>query len=381
MDMGPLQRSGPGVAQRVMALPLRARLRLAAALVIGVLALAATARWLHWQFTHVVLDDARISADMVVMASRVPGWVRQVPVTGGDTVAAGSLLVQVDARDQALAVRELEARLAALQARRAELEAQRVLADHSSASQIQAAQARLEAAHAAQGAAEAERRFAEAEHLRAIQLSATGAATRQRLEQTRAAMEQARQKAIGAAAEIRNAEAGHAMALAAREQLTVLDRQLATLEPQERELTATRDRAALDQQDRSLRMPFAGVVDKLFVDVGEYVLAGQRIIVVHDPDRVRVEANVKETEIRFFRPGTPVTISVDAYPGRRFPGVVDRVIGAATSEFALLPSPNPSGNFTKITQRLPIRVQFDPPPPPGLLRPGMLVRVEAEARE
>jgi membrane fusion protein (multidrug efflux system) len=74
-------------------------------------------------------------------------------------------------------------------------------------------------------------------------------------------------------------------------------------------------------------------------------------------------------------------VRVDAWPGRRFVGVVERVGGAATSEFALLPTPNPSGNFTKITQRLPLRVALDPPPPDGLLRPGMMVVVEAEARE
>jgi membrane fusion protein (multidrug efflux system) len=76
-----------------------------------------------------------------------------------------------------------------------------------------------------------------------------------------------------------------------------------------------------------------------------------------------------------------VLVTVDAYPGRRFEGVVERVGAAATSEFALLPAPNPSGNFTRITQRLPLRIALQPPPEPGLLRPGMLVRVEADARE
>jgi membrane fusion protein (multidrug efflux system) len=128
-------------------------------------------------------------------------------------------------------------------------------------------------------------------------------------------------------------------------------------------------------------MPFDGMVDRIFIDPGEYVLAAQRIILVHSPAAVRVEANVKETDIRFFRPGTPVRVTVDAYPGRVFQGEVDRVVEAATSEFALLPSPNPSGNFTKITQRMPIRVQLRPAPPPGLLRPGMMVQVEVEARE
>ena len=171
-----------------------------------------------------------------------------------------------------------------------------------------------------------------------------------------------------------------ALAQAAREEMEVIARQLEALGPQERELTAARDRAALDLADRTLRMPFDGVVDRIFMDPGEYVLAGQRIIMVHSPAQIRIEANVKETDVRHFRPGSPVTVTVDAWPGQVFTGVVDRMVEAATSEFALLPSANPSGNFTRITQRLPLRVRLDPPPPPGMLRPGMLVRITGEAR-
>jgi membrane fusion protein (multidrug efflux system) len=138
---------------------------------------------------------------------------------------------------------------------------------------------------------------------------------------------------------------------------------------------------ALDIADRTIRMPFDGSVDRVFVDAREYVAAGQRLLMLHDPARVRIEANVKETELRHFRTGTSVQVWVDAYPGRGFEGVVERVGGAATSEFALLPSPNPSGNFTKITQRLAIRVALRPPPEPGLLRPGMMVKVRASVGE
>jgi membrane fusion protein (multidrug efflux system) len=128
-------------------------------------------------------------------------------------------------------------------------------------------------------------------------------------------------------------------------------------------------------------MPFDGVVGRVFVDEGEYVTPGQRLVLVHDPARVRIEANVKETDIRHFRPGAPVRVRVDAYPSRVFEGRVERVGAAATSEFALLPSPNPSGNFTKITQRLPVRIALRPADADGLLRPGMMVEVQAAARE
>ena len=380
MDIGPPRPAAPQTITQARG-PGRRRLRLAALAVVALAALGVSARWLHWQFTHVVLDDARVASDMVMLASRVPGWVQRLPPSAGDSLRRGELLVQMDARDAALAVEELEARLTGIAARRAELQARMTLIDRQSESQGAAARAKLDSARASLPAEEAQRRFAEAELARAERLDATGAGTRQRLEQLRAGLDSARQRVISAGAEIRNAEALLAAAHAAREEMQVIARQLEALAPQERELTATRDRALLEREDRTIRMPFDGVVDRIFVDPGEYVLAGQRIILVHDPAQVRIEANVRETEVRYFRPGTPVRITVDAWPGRVFEGEVDRVVEAATSEFALLPSPNPSGNFTRITQRLPIRVRLNPAPTPGLLRPGMLARVEAVARE
>jgi membrane fusion protein (multidrug efflux system) len=239
--------------------------------------------------------------------------------------------------------------------------------------------ARLEAARAALPAAEAERVYAEGEFARATQLMGSGSGTRQRHDQTRSLLETATQRVLSVAAEIRTVEAQLAAAGAGREELTVLRRQRDAIEPQRLELVAQRERVALEIADRTIRMPFDGVVDRVFVDAGEYVTPGQRLLLVHDPARVRVEANVKETEIRHFRAGTPVRVRVDAYPGRRFEGVVERVGAAATSEFALLPSPNPSGNFTKITQRLPVRIALPQGAADGLLRPGMMVTVEAAA--
>jgi membrane fusion protein (multidrug efflux system) len=355
------------------------RLGIAAALLLAVLGAAGT--YLHRLYTHVIVDDARIAADMIAISSRVPGWVREVRVIAGDRAPSGEVVVRIDSRESELALAEIEARLASLAARRRELEARIVQVDATNSSQQDAQRARLEAARAALPAAEAERIFAESEYRRAQELMATGSGTRQRHDLTRALQDAARQKVLAAAAEIQNAEAQLAAAVAAREELTVLQRQLETLDPQQRELTAQRDRAALDLRDRTIAMPFDGSVDRIFVDPGEYVTPGQRIMLLHDPSKVRVEANVKETQVRFFRPGTAVTVSVDAWPGRHFEGVVERVGGAATSEFALLPTPNPSGNFTKITQRLTVRIRLEPPPPPGLLRPGMMVVVVGEARE
>ncbi len=359
----------------------RRHLRLAAALALGLALLGGGGLWLHRVLTHVTVDDARVAADMVALASRVPGWVSQVTVIAGDHAGQGQVVVRVDGRDSALALEELDAKLAGIAARRAEIAARIAQVDAETASQQAAERARLRAARAALPAAEAELRFAEAEYQRAVALLAGGGGTRQRQEQTRALLDAARQKVLTAEADIATAEARLAAAAAAREELVVLERQRDRLDPEARELRAQRERAALDLADRSIAMPFDGVVDRVFVDAGEYVMPGQRILLAHDPGRVRVEANVKETDVRFFRPGTRVAVSVDAWPGRRFDGVVERVGGSATSEFALLPSPNPSGNFTKITQRVPLRIALDPAPEEGVLRPGMMVVVRAAARE
>ena len=380
MDIGSPQRESLLNPLSARQRPRFRRLRLVALALAFLVALGFTLRWVQWQLTHVVLDDARIAADMVMLASRVPGWVVALPVTAGDRLAAGALLVQIDAREQALAVAEIEARIEGVAARHAELQARLTMIDRLSASQQEAARATLDAARAALPAAQSDRVFAAAELARAEGLIVTGAGTRQRLEQLHALFDLAQQRVITRGAEIRNAEAMMAVAQASREEMQVLARQIEALGPLGRELAAQRDRAALDLADRTIRMPFDGIVDRIFLDPGEYVLAGQRIILVHSPAQVRVEANVRETDLRHFRPGTRVRVTVDAWPGRVFDGVVDRVIEAATSEFALLPSANPSGNFTRITQRMPLRVQLSPSPEAGVLRPGMLVRVEAESR-
>ena len=309
------------------------------------------------------------------MSSRVPGWVTAVEVIAGDSVRKGDILVRIDDRESRLLVQELDAQLMGIARRREEIEARIKLTDRQTQSRITARQAAVRAAEAALAARTAQRDLAGQDNDRAEKLAPGGAITRARLDQTRAALETAKQQVLSAQADLENVRAVVAEAEAAREELTVLQSQLAELDPEEQRLRAQRERAALDLEDRTIVMPFDGVVDQTFVDEGEYVTPGQRLLMVHDPERIRVEANVKETDIRFFQPGKTVTITVDALPGRRFEGKVTRVGQAATSEFALLPNPNPSGNFTKITQRLPVRIAVQQDG--GEIKPGMMVELEA----
>jgi membrane fusion protein (multidrug efflux system) len=299
-----------------------------------------------------------------------------VGVIEGDTAREGGVLVRIDGRESNLLVRELDAQIAGIARSRDEIEARIALTDRQTQSRITARQASVRAAQAALAAATAQRDLARQDNDRTEQLASSGTITRARLDQTRAALETTRQQVLSAQADLEAARAALAEAEAARGELTVLQTRLAELGPEEDRLRVQRERAALDLDDRTIAMPFDGVVDRIFVDEGEYVTPGQRLLMVHDPERVRVEANVKETDIRFFRPGKTVTITVDALPGRRFAGTVTRVGQAATSEFALLPNPNPSGNFTKITQRLPVRIAV--PQDDGALKPGMMVELEAK---
>lgn len=330
--------------------------------------------WLWQQSTHVFVTDARVAADIVTISSRVPGWVTSVEAVAGDSVRKGDVLVRIDNRESRLLVQELDAQLAGIPRHREEIEARIALTDHQTQSRITAKQAAVRAADAALAAAKAQRNLIKAENDRAEKLASGGAITRAYLDQTRAALETAKQRVLSAQADLDNARAAVAEAQAARDELVVLQRQLAELGPEEQRLRAQRERSELDFEDRTIVMPFDGVVDQTFMDEGEYVSPGQRLLMVHDPERVRVEANVKETDIRFFRPGKIVTITVDALPGRRFEGAVTHIGQAATSEFALLPNPNPSGNFTKITQRLPVRITVQQDG--GQIKPGMMVELK-----
>jgi membrane fusion protein, multidrug efflux system len=331
--------------------------------------------WLYRQFTHIQIDDARIAADMVAVSSRVPGWITAVGVTSGDSAAKGELLVAIDSRDIRLRIEELEARLAGMAARREELQARLRMIDLRTASRLRGQAAAVVAAQATAAMAQARRNLAQIEARRAEQLAPSGALGQDQLDQARAALETARQQVNASEADVANAHSTVSQAQADREEVKVLGRQLAQLDHEEVELRAQRKRALLDLQDRSVVMPFDGVVDRTFVNPGEYVVPGQRLLLAHDPAAVRIDANVKETDIRHFRVGKKVRVSVDAVPGHVFEGTVFKVGHAATSEFALLPNPNPSGNFTKITQRLPVRIAV--PQREGLLKPGMMVEVEA----
>jgi len=328
--------------------------------------------WLHDRWTHVYVADARIDAATVVLASRSAGWVVELPVGDGDWVRKGEVLAVIDQREMELRLAGLAARQERLQAEQARLAAERQMADRRTAGAVAEARARLAVAEADHRVARSAHALARSVHERSATLHQRNVSSIQTMEETRTAAELAGHRISSTAAEIEAARAALAAAEADRARLEVLDRDLDVLRARTRELEAQRDIARLERDDRVLRAAFDGVVSRTFVEVGEYVAPGSRLLLYHDPSKVWVALNVKETEIHRFGIGSKARVTVDAWPGRTFEGEVTRIGHAATSEFALLPTPNPSGNFTKITQRLPVRIAIEQDG--DLLRPGMMVQ-------
>jgi membrane fusion protein, multidrug efflux system len=261
-----------------------------------------------------------------------------------------------------------------IRAQRETLAAELKMTEAQTGHRLQAQRHRVEAGRAAVQAARARYDFIRSEHTRIESLANTRVVSAQALEKAAADFKDAAEKRAQTAAELAVAEAQLLEAEAARQQSEVLQRKIEQLEAEELRLNAVQDQQRLEISDRTLRAPIDGVVDKLFVNPGEFVRQGQRLLLVHDPEAVWVDANVRETDVRKFAVGAPVTVLVDAYPDRTFKGRVVHIGSSATSQYALLPNPNPSGNFTKIVQRLPVKIKVDEAS--HMLRPGMMVEID-----
>ena len=238
---------------------------------------------------------------------------------------------------------------------------------------VRAGQAALAAARAVVAGTQNEVKQAKSDFDRAQSLLQRAVISKQRWENLRTHFRSVEQEHLRARADVAKAMASLQEAQASRQQIDVLRNHLTTLRHNREIIAVARDRQSLDFEDRTVKSALNGVVDRIFVDVGEYVSGGQRMMMIHDPSSIWINANIKETDIRDLKIGAVAQIVVDAYPDLEITGKVVRIGHAATSQFALLPNPNPSGNFTKITQRLPVKIAIDQID--GLLRPGMMVEV------
>lgn len=339
------------------ATPLWSRLAIplfAVVVALGFVALA-TLRFDEWVGNAVIqtTNDAYVRAELTRLSSRVSGEVLGVGVTDFQRVKAGDLLIQIDPADYQAQVAQAEPAVAAAQA-----------ALDNLANQIELQYATIAQAQAARLSAEAMEIEARQEQARQQSLSQTESGTRQRLEQAVAAYAKAQ-------ADVR---ASRAVIAAQQHQLEVLQgtrkQRAADVEAAKATLAGTKLKLGYTK----ITAPFDGVVGERQVQPGDYVNIGTNLINVVPLPKVYVIANYKETQLTHVAPGQPVEITVDSFPREKLRGRVERIAPATGAQVALLPPDNATGNFTKVVQRIPVRIQFDGDQPLlARLVPGMSV--------
>ena len=342
-----------------------------ALIVAAIFLLAWGGHWVYQRSIHVYIEDARIDGEIITMSSRVSGWIVELPVIEGDAVKQDQLLVRIDDRDPVLQREVLVSKLKAIEAQMAVMRAQTGQVDQETQGRYQSETSRLAAAEATAASLSATLKQAQDDYARMKNLEKY--VSGQEIEYARTALRQAQEQHRKALSEIAAALGSQSAAGGSRRQLNVIEQQLLVLVRQADEMRAEIKRREIDISDRTLSAPANGKVVMTFVRKGEHVSAGQRILMFHNPEETWVEANIKETDVGRIKLGMSARVHVDAYPGTDFKGEVFRIGQAATNRFALLPDPNPSGNFTKITQRLPIRIKLLEGD--ARLRPGMMVEI------
>jgi len=355
------------------------RSKIVVVFLVAIVLLTMGGRWIYHRYTHVYTEDARIAGDVVTISSRVSGWLTELNVIEGDSVTKGQVLAKVDARDSMLQREVLLSKLKSIESQAAVIRAQSGQVDEETLGKLQSDTSQLVAAEAQVAALQAQLKQARDDYERARELTEQKWLSQQAMERSRTTYQQAQENHRKAVAEVAAARGMLSAAGGSRKQLNVLESQLIVLERQADEIRAEMRRQEIDISDRTIVSPSDGRVVMTFVSQDEHVAVGQRILMFHDPARIWVEANVKETEVGLLEPGMKARIRVDAYSDREFTGEVFRIGRAATSQFALLPDPNPSGNFTKITQRLPVRIRLDETD--VRLRPGMMVEIDIAIRD
>jgi membrane fusion protein (multidrug efflux system) len=361
-------------------------------------------------------DDAQVDAHITPIAARVGGTVIKVPVEANQEVEAGVVLVELDKRDYEIALERARAELADAEA--AALAAQAgvpITSTTASSNEVTARggveQADVSYLEAQQGVEVARTRLAtaQARHREAVANASKASRDVERLKPLLAKDEIAQQQfdaavatatagaaaSDSAAAQVKEAELGIRVAESRLAQASVgqqrASAELRTAQTAPSQIAASRARAAaadakvrqnraivkqaeLNLEYATVKAPVKGVVSRKSAEMGQVIQPGQPLMTVIPLDHVWVTANFKETQLERMRPGQRVKIEVDAYGGHEFTGKVESLAAATGSRFSLLPPDNATGNYVKVVQRVPVRIQLDEgQDPEHLLRPGMSV--------
>ena len=320
----------------------------------------------YWQTGRFMVDtdDAYVAADSTLIAPRVSGYISQVLVSDNQPVKAGQVLARIDDQDFQMALRQAVA------------DEQTAGSDiHAIDAQLILQSSTIEQANQQVASADAALQFAQQEHSRYDSLFRTGAGTTQTAQQSQSML---MQRTAG----LMQARAAFA---AAKAQVDVLQAARVKATSQLEHYRAAEQQARLNVGYTTITSPNDGMIGARSLRVGQYVQAGTQLMAVVPLDAVYIVANFKETQLTNVHPGQPVDISVDTFPNMQIRGHVDSVAPATGLQFALLPPDNATGNFTKIVQRLPVKIVLDRDASghavnAGVLRPGMSVEPTVDTK-
>ncbi|MBL0371692.1 HlyD family secretion protein [Rhizobium sp. KVB221] len=315
--------------------------------------------WTDGRFM-VSTDDAYVEGDIANIAPKVTGYVSKVNVVANQHVKAGDVLVTLDNGDYSIAAEQAEASIATQKLALVRFDAQ-----------IEASKAALAQSRAQKTALEATLRGAQITAARTTELAAKSAGTIADRDNAEVALDQAKANLIGADSAIASANAN----------IAVVSAQRAEAESEIRSLELTKAKAERDLSFTVLKAPFDGVIGNLAVQTGDLVSPGQRLAALVPVDQLYIEANFKETQVAWIKPGAEVSIHVDAIEDHVIKGRVESIAPASGSVFSLLPPENATGNFTKVIQRLPVRIALPKSAfEDGHLRAGLSVIVDIDSR-
>lgn len=351
---------------------------------------------------HQSTDDAQVEADVAALAVRIGGLVTRVHIEENQPVKAGDLIMELDEADQAAMVRQAEAEVASAHAQAAINEAQVSIVEASAKGGLQSAQAvvsgsstavtsantQILAARAAVARSQADFKRAELDFLRAQKLFSEGATTQERLDNTKLSVQSTQASLEGAVATLEVAESAK---VAAQTRVREAQGHLGQMTPIEAQIASARAavdyawanvhtaEARLEQQKLNFGYlkvvaPIDGIVSRLSAHAGQLLSHGQLVaeIVPHD---MYVVANYKETQIGAMQAGQPAEVTLDTFDDHPMSGRVESLSGGTGARFSLLPPDNASGNFVKVTQRVPVRIKLDRVPQNLSLRAGLSAAV------
>jgi len=309
----------------------------------------------------VTTDDAYVKADISVIAAKVSGYIASVPVAENASVKAGALLATIDDGDYQLALKAAKDKLQTQDATLARMDKQA----EAQGSAIAQAQAQLVAA-------QADQERAAASFARTDTLVGNGTSTRAALDLAKADRDRTNAAVIGAQAAIASAQAALQVLQAQKQEMVAIRNELLTAQA----------KAEHDLSFTKVYAPFDGVIGNRAAQPGQFVGPGTRLMALVPLEGIYIEANFKETQLGPLKAGQKVDLVVDALSGRTIMGVVQGLAPASGSEFSLLPPENATGNFTKIVQRVPVRINVPADVArEGVLRPGLSVAVSVHTRD